>query len=192
MVLTFLGIGAGVEVLQWGQPYRGANQAEYQSNPNCKYLHPYTVGFRSRKTVKGLIFESSVEEGKRGPVFKVSCVSENVGRCLWKEASLNTSTVPQVLNVQTGNEYRGTSPTGPWSQHCDYMRARTGSCTRVSGKLQTFCFIKSLSGSVNTDTPLCRSSLLWILYQSCGENPQGDLCNSRTGVDTFQSLKWSA
>jgi len=72
--------------------------------PARPFLHQYPVGYRATKTVFGKTYEMSIEQGETGPVF---CVQDTV----------------------SGQDWRGETPTNPWTAVC--IHQNTGQ--RISG-----------------------------------------------------------
>lgn len=93
-----------VTVIELGSVWRGEYAHHYWSSTGCKYHHAYPVGYRATKVVFGKTYEMSIEEGEAGPAF---CVQDTV----------------------TGKEWRGDSPTNPWTAIC--IHQNTGQ--RISG-----------------------------------------------------------
>jgi hypothetical protein len=89
-----------------GAVHRGAWAQRYWSSPGCLYHHAYPVGYRATKVAFDRTYEMRIETGTSGPEFVV------------KDAA-------------TGREFRGTSPTKPWTEVC--VAHRTGQ--RISGPL---------------------------------------------------------
>ncbi|KAL0083373.1 hypothetical protein F4703DRAFT_1905172 [Phycomyces blakesleeanus] len=93
----------------------------------CRYRHPYPIGFRATKAHFGNDYAMVIEKGPdgEGPVFTV-----------------------QVNG--TGTVFKGATPTGPWTEACKRSKSQG---TRVSGPLFhgfsdliTMSLIQSLDG----------------------------------------------
>ena len=93
-----------VTVLELGSVWRDQYAQNYWSSTGCKFHHAYPVGYRATKTVFRKTYEMSIEEGETAPVF---CVQDTV----------------------SGREWRGESPTNPWTAVC--IHENTGQ--RISG-----------------------------------------------------------
>lgn len=93
-----------VTVLELGSVWRANYAQNYWSSSGCKFHHAYPVGYRATKVVFGKTYEQSIEEGETGPVFS-------------------------VRDTVTGKEWRGETPTNPWTAVC--ISQNTGQ--RISG-----------------------------------------------------------
>ena len=93
-----------ITVLELGSVWRTQYAQNYWSSNGCKFHHAYPVGYRATKVVFGTTYEMSIEEGDTGPVF---CVHDTI----------------------SGKEWRGDSPTNPWTAIC--IHKNTGQ--RISG-----------------------------------------------------------
>ncbi len=93
-----------VTVLELGSVWRSNYAQNYWSSSGCKFHHAYPVGYRATKVVFGKTYEQSIEEGETGPVFS-------------------------VRDTVTGKEWRGETPTNPWTAVC--ISQNTGQ--RISG-----------------------------------------------------------
>ncbi|KAJ3378689.1 hypothetical protein HDU92_007240 [Lobulomyces angularis] len=116
-----------VEILKLGKLITEPSKIPYYwSNKNCKYVHPYPVGFKSKKLQFGDWWYQSVLEGDTGPVFEI--VRQD-GRC-----------------------YQGSSPTAAWNLYLENSN-RIHGATKISGPnffgfSDTYCqkLIKNMDG----------------------------------------------
>lgn len=89
-----------------GEIYRGPWCTRFWSSSSCAYHHAYPIGYTATKKAFGRKYEMRIEAGTTNPIFIVT-------------------------DQSTGRQFKGNSPTAPWTDIC--IAQNTGQ--RISGPL---------------------------------------------------------
>ncbi|KAL6048516.1 FYR C-terminal domain-containing protein [Balamuthia mandrillaris] len=146
----------GITIWSLGQLYKGPNEELYWSSSQCRYRHPYPVGYLATKEHWGKVWVMTIKEGDAGPLF---CVAEkrsydprfdaetteekkhnNADDSNDNEKEAKHNDIANANETEKAKEqetrevqsYVGTSPTHPWTQVCIHGPS-PGS--RISGPL---------------------------------------------------------